>query len=166
MSGLYKSTSLWQFQTPIKQIKFAYGSFDKHASMASFKTTHVLDWFAVRTLTSTCFFANKLLEGLVYESVLHGEIFPLASALQLDMAFNPWSTREVVIIDENSTWTMYEIAGVRDTKSLTLKSCKMQIELIDWARVIWGHTRHSLVICTRSSIALHDIRVRNGNRRG
>lgn len=41
MSGLYKSTSLWQFQTPIKQIKFAYGSFDKHASMASFKTTHV-----------------------------------------------------------------------------------------------------------------------------
>lgn len=76
-----------------------------------------------------------------------------------DVAFNPWFSRQVGIVDQAGSWTVTEYQSRNHSR--VARSWKAKVESTSpsdgWARIAWVANLDTIAVCTRQSVALFQI---------
>jgi len=167
---------------PIRQISFAAEEDGRSIWMASPST-----WLAVRQFNSTTIFRP------IYQRELIPAILPHGSALKYppsrlnpnpvvtlpitetggychaDVAFNPFYARQIALIDEGGSWSIWDIEGyVKSTFKLERSKDGHIFDDLDsenhrdiadgWGRILWAGDVNTLVVCGRCHFAAINIK--------
>ena len=94
----------------------------------------------------------------------------------VDVSFNPWYTRQFVVVDELGSWSIWDIEG-RQSKSSTVKlipgrsaniydgyvpdpTLKKPDNADGWHQILWVSTVTTIVVCNRRHLAVFDVKAR------
>lgn len=108
---------------------------------------------------------SRLDMDLLYSIGIHGT----GHTSHADIAFNPWFTGQLAIIDQGGRWSLWE-TGRKSRDAKKIKSCtpisKPQTkdkQILDdgWNRVTWCESASTLCVATRRSLSLIDLDVKD-----
>jgi RNA polymerase I-specific transcription initiation factor RRN6 len=151
-------------------------------------------WLAIRQVGETTIFRPLYRESPVSATVPQGQairyppsrlqanaIFTLpvektGNSPQVDISFNPWYVRQLVVLDQRGYWTIWDIEGQkRKRATFDLKPGKNGFILDDfipepgglfpdngdgWGRALWCGGVSTLVACSRRHLAVFDLQSR------
>ncbi|TAQ88050.1 hypothetical protein B7494_g3615 [Chlorociboria aeruginascens] len=144
-------------------------------------------WFAVRQSTAVTIFHPKYSEVPIPFSAPKGFLgsFPpsrvkpnpiatlkperTGSISHVDVSFNPWYTRQFIVVDQLGCWSIWNIEGQNGAFRLTPgKSAKLSnIPMANqrnpadpdgWHKILWAGNISTVVVCNRTQLATFDLK--------
>nr|POE47564.1 hypothetical protein CFP56_00895 [Quercus suber] len=152
----------------IQEVRFSQ-TFDRAGA-----TMENPSFMAVRCMTATTIF-RPVLRGCTNDDVFQpntkldlSPVFDISiretsNQMHADVAFNPWYSRQFAIISVAGDWDVWDLSGRRSHTHAKVSrrglASKHRVPLTGdgWVRIMWISNPTTLLICTRSSLALYDI---------
>ena len=130
-------------------------------------------YLAIRLITKTIIVRPRLRKGrlpvgsrLDFSSQLSLEIDQTGGSPHADVAFNPWNPRQLALLDQAGTWSVWEIDDKLarrpkkiHTMSMPSDDVKESKQFLDrcWGRVTWISGRSLLAVCTRREVKIYGL---------
>lgn len=183
--GWGNDKSIW---LEVPKIQGESGSWDMGSSIQQILFSNDQDdgrqYLAVRTSTGTSVFRPLLRRHstvgqdsddpsrLALDPVAFVPSGHTASSAHVDVAFNPWYSKQFAIVDQSANWTIYDCVWDPDQSAVKMpvEVCKGgpldtdRDELIGgafifdgWSRIAWVTNLSTIVTCSRRTIAIYDV---------
>ncbi len=155
--------------TPVQQIGFTKVANEENCLMVvrSLRSTTILR-------LSCRFRHSEASKPRIIPTVLNSVPFSATGKMaHVDAALNPWQPDQFAVIDRLAKWKVFRIGKGQSSKEYS-KASLLQYGSITagetehesdrtfisngWGRIVWAGNTHVLIACTRTSIALLDIR--------